>query len=727
MSKTREEIKSNQKFFRRMNLFFCLIALILLVIFAFIRRNELIVEQKNQFHAELDRTRLAIHNFVSSYVHGLQGVGGLYVVKSHYVSPAEFENYARFRNFFDNFPGSLGYGFIRRVTNKTEYLNKMAKLNPQLHFKQINQVEGKDYYIIEAIEPLKPSAKALGLDIGSEQERRKTANQAMESGLPSITSPVKLIQLKTEHIGFLFYLPIYSTVTVPATVEERCEKLIGWAYAPIVSDRLFEHLAKTLSSNLKFEIYELSDQGQKIFIYRNFEEFSIDQDMKKEVATRSISFGGKNWILQSYPSHILDQRTLFWYPIGIFVLGFLFLIGIYFMVRRVLLISLKNILYAERAENWQRAVLASTSYSIISTTPEGIITLFNARAEEMLGYKSSELIGRETPRIIHDPNEVLSRSLDLSKELGRTVEPGFETFIAKALAAGSDTVEWTYIRKDQSRFPVKLCVTPILNSEGLLEGFLGVAEDLTNQKEIEKSLVKNRSQLLMASKMSALGEMASGVAHEINNPLSIISMRVQKIKIQLEKDVSLTKLEIQEELGKILSTVHRIAQIISGLRKFSRNAEDDAMEIVPFSKIIEETIDLCAEKFKQNNIPLVFEIQATQSTRCRPVQISQVIMNLITNSFDAVKAMDPKFVRLELDSDTQFMNLRITDSGKGIEKEHLDKIFQPFFTTKPVGAGTGLGLSISLGIIQDHGGTLKYETHQGHTSFILSLPIDNSN
>ena len=137
------------------------------------------------------------------------------------------------------------------------------------------------------------------------------------------------------------------------------------------------------------------------------------------------------------------------------------------------------------ASSWQRAILDGANFTIISTRPDGIIQTMNAGALRELGYAAEELIGKVTPAIIHDPGEVVARARHLSEELGTPVEPGFETFIAKARLGQPDENEWTYIRKDGSRFPIVLSVTALLDASGDIVGFLGIGSNLTDRKRAE--------------------------------------------------------------------------------------------------------------------------------------------------------------------------------------------------------------------------------------------------
>jgi diguanylate cyclase (GGDEF)-like protein/PAS domain S-box-containing protein len=142
----------------------------------------------------------------------------------------------------------------------------------------------------------------------------------------------------------------------------------------------------------------------------------------------------------------------------------------------------------QRASAWQQAILDSADFTIISTNVEGLIQTCNAVALKKLGYTADEVIGKMTPAAFHDPGEIERRARELSQELGRTVEPGFETFVAKARLGIPDESDWTYVRKDGSRFPVRLSVTALFDEAGRLSGFLGIGKDVTAQKAAEEAL-----------------------------------------------------------------------------------------------------------------------------------------------------------------------------------------------------------------------------------------------
>ncbi len=283
--------------------------------------------------------------------------------------------------------------------------------------------------------------------------------------------------------------------------------------------------------------------------------------------------------------------------------------------------------------------------------------------------------------------------------------------------------EFRILRAGEVRY-ISCMGTLFRDDQGTPLRMTGLHYDVTDRVLAQKKLEQERAKYISNSKMASLGEMASGIAHEVNNPLTIILNRANQMKGRLLND-SLEKEWALTELEKIEITVERIAKIIRGLRAFSRNADSDPMISCEFNSILDETLELCREKFKRNGIHFSFQgLEAPFVIRCRPSQISQVLLNLFNNSFDAIVNTNGPWIELKIAThgDSK-ITLRVTDSGPGIPPAVADKMMNPFFSTKEVGRGTGLGLSISKGIIEDHSGRLWYDRSHSNTSFVIELPI----
>lgn len=241
----------------------------------------------------------------------------------------------------------------------------------------------------------------------------------------------------------------------------------------------------------------------------------------------------------------------------------------------------------------------------------------------------------------------------------------------------------------------------------------------------QKQIIKLSMGMIENSKMAALGQMASGMAHEINNPLAIIKSRAEQLLFILMSSGEVSADVFKKELAKISNTTDRIAKIIKGLRAFARNSESDPFVSTKFKAIYENTLELCSEKIKNRNIDIIFEGHSDFNILCRESQMIQVLLNLLNNSVDAVDSLEKKWIKISTSENENYFIIKVTDSGFGIPSDVAHKVMQPFFTTKDVGKGTGLGLSISKGILEEHGAHIHYDIDSRNTSFQIDFPKEN--
>lgn len=253
-----------------------------------------------------------------------------------------------------------------------------------------------------------------------------------------------------------------------------------------------------------------------------------------------------------------------------------------------------------------------------------------------------------------------------------------------------------------------------LNSE--IIRLSGTCQDITSLVAAEESNKLERAKLMQSSKLSSLGEMSAGIAHEINNPLAIISGMLHIL--HQEKSDYLTAVPIFESIDK---SVERIAKIVRGLKKFSRTSEKSNLQLNCLNQIIDESLILLNIRAKQVSVGIKFEASEQLFAVCDDMEIEQVIINLVNNSFDAVKNLSEKWVVIKLFEKNNYIYLQVKDSGDRIEEKYVKKLFEPFFTTKKVGEGTGLGLSIVKGILDDHDASIELLISEPQTCFEIKF------
>jgi C4-dicarboxylate-specific signal transduction histidine kinase len=282
----------------------------------------------------------------------------------------------------------------------------------------------------------------------------------------------------------------------------------------------------------------------------------------------------------------------------------------------------------------------------------------------------------------------------------------------------------------QQRFCISFSPQEKINPSEAFKIFLAsltfTLENLIKRIDQYNAVLEAQMIKVHSSKMSTLGEMAAGIAHELNNPLAIIHGMAWMTKTKIVDGSSKAEM-IVENLDKIMRMTERSTKIIKGLRVFSRDAVNDAMEKVELNRVIEDTLELCKSRVQNKHIRLVWEVVGEYYTWGKAVQISQVVLNLINNASDAIEGSVDPWIKIQIKQNDKMWEISVTDSGLGIPKAIAEKMMQPFYTTKAPGKGTGLGLSISHTILQNHNGKFWYDQNNENTSFILSLPIYLSN
>jgi len=347
--------------------------------------------------------------------------------------------------------------------------------------------------IVRRCVPIKGNESVIGLKLGDNPARKPIYERSRTRGKLTFTPAITLIQGGR---GFL--------VHVPLTVDGKFDGFIVGVFRS--QDFLSGIMRQELVKDYSLFIYE-SDKE----LYRSENVLlGLGRNLAKKT---DLKLPGTTWqmVLEPVAGEAAGTK-LAGVVLGIGGVISLLLSGVTFLAqtaqRRTQELLTGNqrlsaeVLERRRVEEElrrlsiaQKAILSSASYSVIATTMEGVIVSFNSAAERMLGYKAEEVIGKATPAIIHDPIEVQWRAKELTKELGREVEPGFETFVAKARSGQTDEREWTYIRKDGSRFAVLLSVTAMRNEWGDNVGFLGIASDISERKRSERRLADEQARL----------------------------------------------------------------------------------------------------------------------------------------------------------------------------------------------------------------------------------------
>ncbi|MBI3586892.1 MAG: PAS domain S-box protein [Ignavibacteriales bacterium] len=339
-------------------------------------------------------------------------------------------------------------------------------------------------------------------------------------------------------------------------------------------------------------------------------------------------------------------------------------------------------------------VIQHTINPIQITDASGKMVYVNPAFERASGYSREELIGKN-PRILNSGRH--------TTEFWKSV---WEYIMSHKVWVGK--VENN--RKDGTPFHSELVISPIVDGNNNLVGFLGAHRDITEQKILEQQLVRSQ-------KMESIGTLAAGIAHEVGNPLTSISSLVQVIQRTTDDDFAKEKLEL------IKNQINRIARIIRDLVDFSRPSSY-IIKPTNVNQIVREALNIVQYGKKVKDINFSIELaEDLPHLRVVPDQLTQVFINILMNSVDALEGK-PGSIAVQTMARNNQLEVIIKDTGKGIAIEDSEKIFEPFFTTKEVGQGTGLGLWVSYGIIQNFEGDILVESEPGKGStFRVMFPI----
>ncbi len=342
-----------------------------------------------------------------------------------------------------------------------------------------------------------------------------------------------------------------------------------------------------------------------------------------------------------------------------------------------------------RLKDFSENIVESLNVGVLAVDLDGIVESWNTRMEQLFGVTRQEAVGRQLTSLLPE---------DLAREI----------------AARGDQEQITGIYKQRLQHQGKsltlnVSITPLVSKSSERIGRLLLFDDVTQRERMEE-------QMSQTEKLTSLGLLAAGVAHEVNTPLAVISNYIQMLAKQMpEGDPRHSIIE------KIVKQTFRASEIVNNLLNFSRTGLAEAAD-VDVNRVVEETLSLMAHPLKISHIQVVKQLgEPLPPVRGSANKLQQVFLNLFLNARDAMPGGGMLEVRTAAHNGT--VEIEVADTGAGIAREHINRIFDPFFTTKPNGRGTGLGLSVSYGIIKEHAGKIDVRSAPGKgTSFHLELP-----
>ncbi|MBC7928032.1 MAG: PAS domain S-box protein [Bryobacteraceae bacterium] len=372
----------------------------------------------------------------------------------------------------------------------------------------------------------------------------------------------------------------------------------------------------------------------------------------------------------------------------------------------------------ERLKEFSENIVESINVGILAVDLHDRVESWNSQIERLTGITREHAVGRSLSELF--PANLWQRFSEVKGQ------PGIHNFdkyswtpdavglgavglsAAAGVNGGGGQMQVAPPRKTE--VIVNIAVAPLVSRDMDEIGRLIIFDDITDRSELEQ-------RLLQADKLSSIGLLAAGVAHEVNTPLAVISTYAQMLAKQVSEDEQKSKL-----LDKIAKQTFRASEIVNSLLNFSRTSPAEFADI-DINRVVEETVSLVRHQVERAQIRIVMELQPEMPCiRGNAGKLQQVFLNLVLNARDAMDRGGTLTLRTRLDQTT--VRVEVADTGQGIPVENLPRIYDPFFTTKVATKGTGLGLSVTYGIVQEHGGSIEVDSAVGSgTTFQLVFPL----
>ncbi|UCD38196.1 MAG: PAS domain S-box protein [Fidelibacterota bacterium] len=350
----------------------------------------------------------------------------------------------------------------------------------------------------------------------------------------------------------------------------------------------------------------------------------------------------------------------------------------------------------QESEEKYRSLVESAKETILTTDPKGRVASWNSGGQAMLGYAAEDVLGKSLAVLF--PDNAWSEEFQLIQMMDQAGQVKSHESVA--------------LSREGMRIPVELSISTIRNERGGVAGYSAIIRDITERKQAHEQVAR-------AAKLSALGHMAGGIAHEISSPISTILLHTQFLLKEKDLDDSL-----RQDLERIEGAATRTREIVNHVLAFARKAPAK-----PQPCDVEHLLESCLRQFSNEIDQAQVTIERNIETALPillldDVQIQQVVLNLLRNAAQAMPEGGVLTISARAHPEEDAVLIQVTDTGVGIPPEHRKNIFDPFFTTKEIGEGTGLGLSLSYGLVEAHGGTIEVESEVGAGStFTITLPL----
>lgn len=693
---------------------FCLLITLILTVLLFRNVQQRQIERLNQISENVTNN---INARMVRYENSLRHIHA-YLKTDPQLSRERFHSYIEQLKTSQSYPGIQGLGLTKRVKQHDlkEYEREVQQEGFP-HFKVWPDYLREDYFSIHFLEPFNwRNQRAFGFDMFSQPIRQEAMAKARDLGQTVLTGMIVLVQ-ETNSLtqpGFLIYFPLYQGSEVPPTVKERRDKLLGFVYAPFRSYDFFNEIFAndfSIHQEIEIKIYDGESINKERLLYSN-NHFLKNKNTENShfQKTNVIQLFDNPWTIvttfRSSYSLFLDQLT----PWIIAFSGSL----VSLLIFLVFYAARNHTQAMEVSLTRFNALVANLTEGIIIAYPNGDIQLMNKVAAQIYQFDNPDNIVSKRKEF----NEIFTFKTLSGEEVPLDKRP-----IGRVLKGEKySDYELEFIHtKTGKKLYVSYGGTPIFNKRGSMVLVVVTVKDITYKKNVEIEL---------REALSARDEFMSISSHELKTPLTSLKLKTQLVKRKALKKQELPLEEIAQFADTIDQQVSRLTRLVDDMLDISRLRSGKfslSKEKVDFCELIHTALEQITPQFMEAGyaIPELKNIEEAHGY-WDPLRIEQVINNLLTN---AIRYGNKKPVSLEVKTYHNYVQLSVTDGGKGISPDQQQKIFNRFERLTDVHETTGLGLGLFLSqkIIEAHGGKIWVESQVGvGSTFSFTLPLNDS-
>ncbi len=691
---------------------------------------------RERFDALVTSVEKHIQEKMDAHAQGLRSAQALFRA-SVSVEREEWREFVQSLDVRRNFVGMRVLGYAQQVAaGELPAFEKTMRVSGPSDFAVFPAGQRDVFVPVTYVEPYAPRNKRqMGFDMLTDPVRSVAMLRSRDTGEPSLSGKVLMQQEgPLAPVASVFmYAPVFANGTQPGTPKERAQAIKGYVFGVFRVADLIDHVVASAANDMGVEVFDGDVASPANLMYSNLKR--SEQDYPNPLSRQVLlQVQDHTWTMvatshSGFEDGIDRQKAQIVLITGAVISLLFFGVVRALSARREYAMVLANEMtdaLAQSERKFESMVNSASEFAIIATDPHGMIEVYSLGAERMFGYSAEEMVGRKNLGMIHLDHEIAARGEELKELTGISVS-GFDVFVESARLGIAESHEWTCVRKDGQHVPVNLVVSGIYGANGEIVGFLGVANDITRQKQLQSSLLLAKDQAEAASR--AKSEFVANMSHEIRTPMNaVLGMS------HLLAQTSLTD-DQKRYLDMIRVSGQSLLSILNDILDFSK-VESGHMEldVGPFQlgEMLDTLANIMSVNAAEKDIDLAIGVQPVVPYALvgDAMRLQQVLVNLVGN---AIKFTQKGEVSLLVEASPTGPGLfdlrfRVRDSGIGMNRTQRERLFSAFSQadasiTRRFG-GTGLGLAICRHLVALMNGSIEVKSEPGQGSeFCVTVPL----